>query len=66
VQEDLAAMMRTQIEIQDLVVRAALEKDPDLAFQAVAMDPLSPPGEAACRRMFDEMMRTQKHLLPFD
>jgi len=65
-QEDLAAIMRTQIEIQDLVVRAALEKDPDLAFQAVVADPLSPPNEDKCRRMFHEMMDKQKHLLPFD
>ena len=64
-QDDLAAMMQTQIEIQDLVVRSALEKDPDLAFQAIVMDPLSPPDETQCRRMFDEMMDTQKHLLPF-
>ena len=66
VQDDLAAFIRTQIVIQDLVVRAVLEKNPDHAFQALVMDPLAPPDESSCRKMFDEMMKLQKPYYPFD
>ena len=48
--EPLAGWVATQVELQDLVVSAALERDPDLAFQALREDPNSPPDEASCRR----------------
>jgi len=63
--EPLAEFMRTQIELQDLVVRAAITGDPALAFEALRRDPLSPPDEASCRAIFDEMMGLQATALPF-
>ena len=66
VQSDLADLMRVQVDIQDLVVRAALEKDPDLAWQALLMDPLAPPDQDSCKKMFDEMRVAQKQYLPFE
>lgn len=65
VHEPLAEFMRTQIELQDLVVKAALTGDPGPAFDAVRNDPLSPPDEASCRAMFDELMSLQAPVLPF-
>ena len=63
--EPLAGWVATQVALQDLVVRAALEHDPDLAYQAVVEDPCSPADEAACRDMFDELMGLQAAELPF-
>lgn len=63
--EPLAGWIATQTAIQDLVVEAALTGDPDLAFDAVRADPTSPPDEAACRAMFDELRALQAHRLPF-
>jgi alpha-galactosidase len=63
--EPLASWVGTQVELQDLVVEAALSGDPDLAFRAVVEDPNSPPDEGACRRMFDELLTLQAEHLPF-
>ncbi len=63
--EPLAELMRTQIELQDLVVKSALTGDPAPAFEALRRDPLSPPDEASCRRMFDELLTLQADSLPF-
>jgi alpha-galactosidase len=63
--EPLAGWVGTQVALQDLVVDAALNADPDLAYQAVRDDPCSPPDEASCRRLFDELMSVQADLLPF-
>jgi alpha-galactosidase len=63
--EPLAEFMRAQIEIQDLVVKSALTGDPEPAFEALCMDPLSPPDRARCRRIFDELAVTQSEALPF-
>ena len=54
--EPLAEFMRTQIELQELVVQAAIKGDPALAFEALRRDPLSPADEASCRKIFDELM----------
>ena len=62
----LAELMTVQVEIQELVVKAALERDPAAALQAVIMDPLSPPDESKCKSMFDEMMALQADYLSFD
>lgn len=61
----LAGWVNTQVALQDLVVDAALQRDPDLAFRAVLEDPCSPPDPAACRRMFDELHTLQADKLPF-
>jgi alpha-galactosidase len=65
IDEPLADFMRAQIELQDLVVRAAVKGDPALAFDALCRDPLSPADEASCRRMFDELLVLQGDALPF-
>lgn len=63
--EPLAGWVATQTHLQDLVVEAALTGDPAPAFRAVVEDPLSPPDEAACRRLFDELLALQAPDLPF-
>ena len=63
--EPLAEFMRAQIELQELVVRAAVTGDPEPAFEAVRRDPLSPSDEASCRKIFDELMAVQADSLPF-
>jgi alpha-galactosidase len=63
--EPLAEFMRTQIELQELVVEAAIKGDPALAFDALRRDPLSPTDEASCRKIFDELMVLQADSLPF-
>ena len=39
--EHLAAINQTQINVQRLAVKAALESDPEIVFQAMALDPLT-------------------------
>lgn len=63
--EPVAGWIATQVELQQLVVRSALEHDPELAFEALRNDPNSPPDETACRAMFDELMALQAEHLPF-
>ena len=63
--EPLAEFMRAQIELQELVVKAAIKGDPALAFDALLRDPLSPRDEASCRKIFDELMTVQAGALPF-
>jgi alpha-galactosidase len=65
ISEPLTEFMRTQIELQDLVVEAAIKGDPALAFEALRRDPLSPADEASCRKIFDELMVAQADSLPF-
>jgi alpha-galactosidase len=65
IQEPIAGHIATQVALQDLIVRSALTGDRDLALQAVLEDPASPPDEAACRAMFDELARLQAAELPF-
>ena len=62
--EPIAEHVATQIALQDLIVRAALTGDRDLALQAVLEDPASPTDEAGCRAMFDELYDLQADLLP--
>lgn len=62
--QPLADLMNMQVQIQDLVVKAALTRDPAPAFAALRMDPLSPPDEGRCRKMFDELMAAQAGVLP--
>jgi alpha-galactosidase len=63
--EPLAEFMRTQIELQELVVQSALTGDPKPAFEALRRDPLSPSDEASCRAIFDELSAAQADVLPF-
>lgn len=63
--EPLAGWIETQTRLQDLVVDSAITGNPELALQAVIEDPCSPPDEAACRAMFDELRSLQAAHLPF-
>lgn len=63
--EPVAGWINTQAELQDLIVDAAIQHDPDLAFEAILNDPNSPADEAACRAMFDELRKLQAEHLPF-
>ena len=63
--EPLAGWVRTQTDLQDMVVDAALTHDADLAFRAFSEDPASPPDPRSCRAAFDELRRLQEELLPF-
>lgn len=65
VHEHLAEFMRTQIDIQNKVVDSALNGDPELAFEALKMDPQSPADENKCRLMFNELRGRQAEHLPF-
>jgi len=62
----LAALIRTNINVQELTVKAAVEENKDLIYQAVMMDPLT-----SCiltmpeiHNMVSEMIETEKQWLP--
>jgi alpha-galactosidase len=62
----LAALNQTNINVQNLAVEAALSGDPELAMQAVALDPLT---SATCtldeaRRMTAELLEAERQWLP--
>jgi alpha-galactosidase len=62
----LAALNQSNISVQHLAAIAALTGDPELAVQAIAMDPLT---SAVCtlseiRNMATEMLEAQRDLLP--
>lgn len=63
--EPVAGHIATQVALQELIVDAALSGDPEPALRAVIEDPVSPPDEAACRALFDELMGLQAAELPF-
>jgi len=63
--DPLAGWIRTQTDLQDLVVGAALSGDVDLAYRAFSEDPTAPDDPAASRAAFDELRRLQAELLPF-
>ena len=63
--DPLAGWVATQVALQDLVVDAALQRDPELAYRAVREDPCSPADEASCRKLFDELRSLQAEHLPF-
>ncbi|OPZ22927.1 MAG: Alpha-galactosidase [candidate division BRC1 bacterium ADurb.BinA364] len=60
-----AALCRTNINVQELTVKAVLERDPEAAFHALLLDPITaaalPFGKA--RELFEEMWAAEKHLL---
>lgn len=61
-----AALNMSNVQVQTLTVEAALSGDPELAMQAIAMDPLS---GAVCtldeiRRMTAELLEAQREWLP--
>ena len=60
-----AALCRTNVSVQELAVKAALEKDKESAFHAVLLDPLSSAvlEPAEVRRMVDELFEAEKEWL---
>jgi len=62
-----AALNRSNVAVQELAVRAVLERDRDAAFQAVALDPLTASVLSLdeIRAMFDEMWQAEEHLLGY-
>ena len=60
-----AALNRTNINVQELGVKAAVEKDKTLAFQAILVDPLTSAVLTIdeTRRMVNEMFEAEKELL---
>ncbi|RJS88115.1 alpha-glucosidase/alpha-galactosidase [Candidatus Bathyarchaeota archaeon] len=60
-----AALNRTNINVQELAVKAAIEKDKTLVFQAVLLDPLSSAILTIdeIRKMVDEMFEAEAKFL---
>ena len=60
-----AAINRSNVAVQELAVRAVLDRDREAAFHAVALDPLTASVLALdeIRAMFEEMWEAEKHLL---
>lgn len=59
-----AALNRTNINLQELGMRAAVEKDKNLAYQAIFLDPLTSAvlNLSETRKMVDEMFEAQVKL----
>ena len=62
----LAAINQTQINVQRLAVKAALESDPECVFQAMALDPLTAAVGTLdeIRAMTSELMTAHAEWLP--
>lgn len=62
----LAAINRSNVAVQEMAVRAALEADRDMAYYAVAVDPLTAAvlSLEEIRQMVDEMFRVEADWLP--
>lgn len=60
----VASLQRRVIEVQQAGVRAALERDRDLAFQALLADPLVTIPTDAAWKMFNEMLDATRDFLP--
>jgi alpha-galactosidase len=63
----LAAINRSNIAVQELAVRAALDADRDMVFYAVALDPLTAAALSLeeIRQMVDEMFKAEAEWLPY-
>jgi alpha-galactosidase len=62
----LAALIRTNVNVQELIVEAVRSGDVEVVYHAVMLDPLT---AAVCtlpqvRAMVDEMLAAQAHWLP--
>ena len=58
----LAALLRNQASVQDLVVEAVIKKSKEIAFQALLLDPTIEDATKA-EEMFDEMLKTNKDVI---
>ena len=61
--EPIAAMIRTQITIQKLVIEAFRQKSKKILLQALALDPVVDSLDKA-KKMMDEMIRIEGDFLP--
>jgi len=62
--EGVAQLVRRVVAVQQMTLEAAMTRNRDLAFQAMLNDPLvSIPTDKAWR-MFNEMVRYTKAMLP--
>lgn len=59
----LAALMRTEASVQDLVVEAALTSSKEFALQALLADPVVDSLTSA-KKMLDAMLQLQREYLP--
>ncbi|MFW6189410.1 MAG: alpha-glucosidase/alpha-galactosidase [Planctomycetota bacterium] len=57
-------LQRRIIDVQRATLKAGLQRDPDLAFQAILHDPLCMISTDTAREMFEEMLEATKELLP--
>ena len=55
--------MKRVSEVQSMTLKAALEKNTDLAFQALLNDPLVNIPTDKARKMFSEMLSYQKSMM---
>ena len=62
-----AALNRSNIAVQELAVRAALDRDKEAAFHACALDPLTASVAPLddIRRMFEELWKAEKEFLTY-
>ncbi len=62
----LAAVNRSNVAVQELAVKAALAGDRDMAFHAIAVDPLTAAvlSLEEIRQMVDEMFEAEAGWLP--
>ena len=62
-----AAINRSNIAVQELAVRAILDRDREAAFHACALDPLTAAVATLdeIRAMFEELWKAEKHLLSY-
>jgi len=60
----LLSLIRRVVEVQQLTLQAAAEKDRDLAFQALLNDPLCTIPVDRAWHMFDELLTANRDMLP--
>ena len=60
----LLSLVRRVVEVQQITLQAAVEKDRDLAFQALLNDPLCTIPVDRAWHMFDELLAANREMLP--
>ena len=58
------SLVRRVSDVQCMTLKASLEKDRDMAFQALLYDPLVDISTDKARKMFTEMLSNQKSMMP--
>jgi alpha-galactosidase len=57
-------LVRRVIDVQQMTLQAAIERDVDLAFQALLLDPLCSISVDSAWAMFNELLRANREMLP--